>query len=183
MQRIPRIDAAGAPAKTAALLDAVKKQMGGVPNIIGTMAQSSAALTGYLGLAGGLASGTFSNAEREQIALAVAGANRCDYCASAHTVLGGRSGLQPDEIDRNLQARSADPRMQAALRFAARIVASRGNVSDEDLALVRAAGFSDGQVVEILANTVLNIFTNYLNHTATTDIDFPVVSTAPAHAA
>ncbi len=183
MQRIPRIDPAAAPAKTATLLDAVRRQMGGVPNIIGTMAQSPAALTGFLGLSGALASGTLSNAEREQIALAVAGVNGCDYCASAHTVLGGNAGLAKDEIDRNLQGRASDPRMQAALRFASRIVATRGMVADEDLAAVRTAGFTYEQVVEILANTVLNIFTNYLNHTAATEIDFPVVRTGADAAA
>ncbi|MEQ8813185.1 MAG: carboxymuconolactone decarboxylase family protein [Thalassobaculum sp.] len=183
MQRIPRIDEANASAKTAGLLATVRKQMGGVPNIIGTMAQSSAALTGFIGLSGALAGGTFGHAEREQIALAVAGANRCDYCASAHSMLGGNAGLAAEEIDRNLQGRSADPRMQAALRFASRIVTTRGQVTDDDLAAVRAAGFEDGQVVEILANTVLNIFTNYLNHAAATEIDFPVVLTGTATAA
>jgi len=183
MQRIPRIDEAAAPAKTAGYLDAVKKQMGGVPNIIGTMAQSPAALGGFLALSGALAAGTLSTAEREQIALAVAGANECDYCASAHTVLGSRSGLAADEIGRNLQGHSTDPRMQAALRFASRIVATRGQVSDDDLSAVRGAGFSYEQVVEILANTVLNIFTNYLNHTAATEIDFPIVKTGTPAAA
>ena len=183
MQRIQRIDAAQAPAKTAALLDAVKKQMGGVPNIIATMAQSSAALGGYLGFAGALAGGTLPTAMREQVALAVAGANDCDYCASAHTVLGSKAGLASDDISRNLGGRSTDAKVQGALRFASRIVATRGKVSDEDLAQVRRAGFSDEQVVEIVANTVLNIFTNYINHIAETEIDFPVVKAASAAAA
>ncbi|MGP1395910.1 MAG: carboxymuconolactone decarboxylase family protein [Inquilinaceae bacterium] len=177
MQRIDRIEETSAPQATAGLLAAVKKQMGGVPNIVGTMAQSSAALGGYLGFAGALAGGKLSAALREQIALTVAGANRCDYCASAHTAVGGRLGLAADEITRNLGGHSTDPRVQGALRFAASIVATRGNVSDEDLAAVRRAGFTDEEVVEIVANTVLNIFTNYFNHIARTDIDFPVVST------
>jgi len=87
MQRIAQIDAATAPAKTQDLLAAVTKQMGGVPNLIKTMAQSSAALSGYLGFAGAISSGTLTPALREQIALTVAGANACDYCASAHTML------------------------------------------------------------------------------------------------
>ncbi len=183
MQRIPRIDEAGAPDRTAALLATVRKHMGGVPNVIGTMAQSPAALAGYLGLSGALAGGMFSNDEREQIALAVAGANRCDYCASAHAVLGGMAGLSAEEIGRGLRGEASDQRMQAALRFASRIVATRGRVTDEDLAAVRAAGFGHGQVVEILANTVLNIFTNYLNHAAETEIDFPIVASGTANAA
>jgi alkylhydroperoxidase family enzyme len=87
MQNIPQIDATSAPAKTQDLLNAVKKQMGGVPNSLATMAQSSAALGGYLGFAGALAAGSLLNAHREQISLTIAGANACDYCASAHTAV------------------------------------------------------------------------------------------------
>lgn len=177
MQRIDRIDEASAPQATTGLLAAVRKQMGGVPNIVGTMAQSPAALGGYLGFAGALAGGKLSVAVREQIALAIAGANRCDYCASAHTAVGGRIGLAADEITRNLAGRASDPKVQGALRFGATIVATRGNISDDDLAAVRQAGFTDEEVVEIVANTALNIFTNYFNHIVRTDIDFPVVST------
>ncbi len=183
MQRIERLSEADAPQKTQDLLTAVKKQMGGVPNIIATLAQSSAALGGYLGFAGALGGGTLSARFREQIALAVAGANRCDYCASAHTALGGMQGLEAEELDRNLKGWSSDAKVDAALRFASRIVSLRGNVTDEDLAAVRNAGLTEEEIVEIVANTVLNIFTNYFNHIAGTEIDFPVVSTAAVKAA
>lgn len=183
MQRIQRIDEAKAPHKTAELLAAVKRQMGGVPHILSTMARSPAALGGYLGFAGALSGGTLSAALREQIALAVAGVNHCDYCASAHTALGGNTGITGEELQQNLQGRSSSPEVQAALRFVTRVVATRGNVSDEDLATVRGAGFSDEAIVEMVAHTALNIFTNYFNHVAATEIDFPVVRTGVAVAA
>ena len=183
MQRIERISEAAASQKTGKLLAAVKAQMGGVPNVLGTMAQSSAALGGYLGFAGALAGGKLSPRLREQIALASAGANQCDYCASVHTVLGDKSGIAPEELDRNLQGTSSDSKVQSALRFVTRIIAARGNVSDEDLAAVQQAGFSDEEIVEIVANTMLNIFTNYFNHIAATEIDFPVVRTGDLAAA
>lgn len=183
MQRIERINATEAPAKTQELLGAVKAQMGGVPNILATMAQSSAALGGFLGFAGALGEGKLSMKLREQIALTVAGANQCDYCASVHTAVGGQCGLDADELASNLNASSADEKTAAALRFSKSIVATKGNVADADLAAVRAAGFSDEEVVEIVANTALNIFTNYFNHVAGTEIDFPVVKTSAAQAA
>lgn len=183
MQRIQRINEAGAPQKTAQLLAAVRRQIGAVPHILATMAQSPAALGGYLGFAGALAGGTLSGKVREQIALTVAGANQCDYCASVHTTLGGNLGVPAEELERNLHGRSADPKVQSALRFAARIVATRGNVTDEDLAAVRSAGFGDEEIVEIVANTALNIFTNYFNHVAGTEIDFPLVQTVAVAAA
>ena len=183
MQRINRIDAAKAPPKTAELLAAVEKQMGGVPNILATMAQSAAALGGFLGLAGALADGRLSAGLREQIALAVAGANGCDYCASVHTALGGKLGLPAEELSRNLHGRSSDAGVEAALRLAVRIVATRGNLSDEDIAAARSAGYDDEEIVEIAANTLLNVFTNSFNHIAVTEIDFPLVRTGGVAAA
>ena len=183
MQSIPQIDATSAPAKTRDLLNAVKKQMGGIPNLIATMAQSSAALGGYLGLAGALAAGSLSSAHREQIALTVAGANACDYCASAHTAVGKGVGLSADEMARNLLGRSSDPKTAALLAFAREFVRLRGRTSDVQLATLSAAGFSHEAVVEIVANIALNIFTNYFNHVAGAEIDFPLVNSQLALAA
>ena len=183
MQNITQLDAASASPKTQDLLTAVRKQMGGVPNLIATMAHSSAALGGYLGLAGALAGGTLSNAHREQIALVVAGANACDYCASAHTALGKRAGLSADEMARNLLGNSSDPKTAALLDFAREFVRLRGRTSPAQLAALSAAGFDHEAVVEIVANIALNIFTNYFNHVAGTEIDFPLVSAQIALAA
>lgn len=175
MQRIARINPEDASKASAELLSNVKQQLGLIPNIIATLAQSPAALGGYLGLSGALSGGRLDTARREQIALAVAGANGCDYCASAHSALGGNAGLAPEEIRRNLRGESGDPQVAAALKFATAVVATRGHVSDESLAEVRAGGFSDEEIVEIVGNVALNIFTNYFNHVAGTEIDFPVV--------
>jgi uncharacterized peroxidase-related enzyme len=183
MQNIPQLDATSAPAKTQDLLSAVKRQMGGVPNILATMAQSSAALGGYLGFAGALAAGSLTNAQREQISLAVAGANACDYCASVHTALGKGAGLSPDEMAKNLIGKSSDPKTAALLTFAREFVRLRGRTSDAQLATLTAAGFSHEAVVEIVANIALNIFTNYFNHIAGTEIDFPLVNSQTALAA
>jgi len=183
MQRIERINATRASQKTSELLEVVRKQLGGVPNILATMARSPAALNGYLGFASSLAGGRLSPTLREQIALAVAGANRCDYCASVHTAIGSKVGVPTEELERNLEGVSADPVAQGALQFARRVVGTRGRVTDNDLAAIRRAGYSDEEIVEIVALTALNIFTNYFNHVADTEIDFPVVATADVAAA
>ena len=183
MQRIPQVDQTTAPAKTQDLRAQVKKQMGGVPNIVATLAQSSAALAGYLGFAGGLASGRLSAAHREQISITVGGANGCDYCVSAHTALGKRLGLSADELQLNLMGRSGEPKTAALLGFVRQLVRDRGHVSDEAVGAVTAAGFDHEAVVEIVANVALNIFTNYFNHVAGTEIDFPHVRSQAALAA
>ncbi len=177
MQRINKVDPNNVPARTTELLSAVKASMGGVPNIIGTMAQSATVLDSYLGFSGTLSKGVLSNSLQEQLALASANVNGCDYCASAHTTLGQNAGLSSDETALNLRGLSNDPKTQQALLFAQAVLKSRGQVSDRELASIRMAGFSDEEIVEIVANVALNVFTNYFNNVAATDIDFPVVRT------
>lgn len=178
MQRIRQIDVQTAPQKTKDLFAAVKAQLGVVPNLVTTMANAPAAVSGYLGLAGALAGGALDPVLREQVAVAVAGANTCDYCASAHTLLGKKAGVATDEITRNLSGESNDTKTGAALAFAVKIVRERGHLSDADLSSVRAAGFSEEEIVEIIAHTAMNIFTNYFYHIARTEIDFPLVDTS-----
>lgn len=183
MSRIPAVDPSTTAGKTRELLAGVQKSLGATPNLYRVVAQSPAALDGVLGLTGALARGRLGPRLREQIALTVAEANACDYCLSAHSALGKGLRLSDAELALARQARASDPRDDAALRFAARIVERRGRVDDADLAEVRRAGFDDGQIVEIVANTVLNVFTNYLNQVAETEIDFPIVRASAAKAA
>lgn len=156
--------------------DAVEKQLGVVPNMMRTMAQSPAVLDAYLGFGAALRRGRLSPALQEQIALAVAEFNACDYCLSAHSALGAGAGLSSEQIAASREARDADPKLAAALVFGRAILERRGEVTDQQLARVRAAGFSDAEVVEIIAHVAINVFTNYFNRAADTDIDFPKVT-------
>lgn len=157
------------------MLEAVHKKLGMIPNLIKTFAHSPAVLKYYLAGGEALGDGALPTALREQIALVTAGANGCDYCASAHTLVGKAAGLTAAEMADNLRGQSGNVKAQAALDFAVAVVAARGRVSDAQLQAVRAAGYADAEVVEIVANVVSNIFTNYFNHVAGTVIDFPVV--------
>ena len=179
MSRITALNPSEASAVAQAMLAEVNKKLGMVPNLFKTFAHSSAVLSYYLAGSEALAGGKLSAALREQIALASAGSNECDYCASAHTLIGKGAGLAAGEMAKNLRASSDDAKTQAALNFVAAIVEKRGRVSSADLQSVRAAGFGEAEVVEIIANTAANIFTNYFNHIADTDIDFPLVHTLP----
>jgi uncharacterized peroxidase-related enzyme len=176
MSRIAIPTVEQAPAKSKPLLDAVHKQLGVVPNLMKLVGNSPAALEGYLALNGALAKGTLDARLRERIALAVAEFNGCEYCLSAHSYLGKNvARLDDGEIAAARDGRSSDPKADAALRFAHRVAAERGRVSDADLAALRAAGFDDAAVVEIVLNVALNVLTNYVNNVAQTDIDFPRV--------
>lgn len=178
MARLIAVDPAKASGKAKELLDKVKAKLGITPNSMRTMANSPAVLEGYLVFSNALAGGSLSAKLREQIALAVAETNGCEYCLSAHTATGKIVGLTENEILSSRQTASTDPKVDAALKFAKTIVARRGEVTDDDLIRIRQAGYSDGETAEIIANVVLNIFTNYLNQAAQTEIDFPKVAFA-----
>jgi len=179
MTRIKALEISAAPSASQPMLEAVKKKLGMAPNLFKTFAHSPAVLQFYLNGSEALAGGSLGAGLREQIALTTAGANSCDYCASAHSLMGKGAGLAATEMANNLQGRASDAKTQAALTFAAVIVQERGRVSDAQLQAVREAGFTEAEIVEIVANVVANIFTNYFNHIAGTDIDFPVVSANP----
>lgn len=168
------IDAA--PAATHASLKNVEKQLGLVPNMFRVVANSPAALAGYLQLSAASAQGGLDAATRERIALAVAEINGCGYCLSAHSFLGRKvAKLDDTEIAANRGGASNDPKADAAVRFAAAVVRQRGQVGNEQIHAVRSAGYSDAQVLDILLAVALNTFTNYVNEVAQTEIDFPAV--------
>ncbi len=174
MARINQVSDAEAGQDAAALFTAIKGKVGMVPNLYRVAANRPAVLAGLLGLNEALSGGAFDARTREAIALAVAGANSCDYCASAHSAISAGLRVAPAEIDAHLEGRASEPRLAAILKLAVAIVAARGLVSDIELEAARAAGLSEGDIVETVAQVVANIFTNYLNHVAETDIDFPV---------
>ncbi len=171
--------AADAPAASRPLLEAVNKQLGVEPNLFRMVANSPAALEGYLGMSGALAKGTLPAQTRERIALAVAQFNGCDYCLSAHTYLGTHlAKLDAAEILANRKGGSNDPKADAAVRFAVKVVEQRGRVGDDDVRAIMLAGYDDAQVIEIVQHVALNTWTNYINEVALTEIDFPVVTSA-----
>ncbi len=175
MNRITQLDPAQSTGKTKQLFDAVQGKMGLVPNLVRVLGAAPAALEGYLGLSGALAGGNLSAKVREQIALTVAETNLCGYCLSAHMFIGGKVGLTGDEIAGARRANATAGKTDAILKLARGIVVQRGELSDGDLAQARAAGLTDGDIVETVANVAVNIFTNYVNHVARTVVDFPEV--------
>jgi uncharacterized peroxidase-related enzyme len=180
MSRLPIPSRDDAPAASQPLLDAVGKQLGVIPKLFRLVGLSPAALEGYLGLNGALGK-ALDVKTRERIALTVAQVNGCDYCLSAHSYLGANMAkLDAAELAANRHGRSNDAKADAALRFAKTVAETRGQISAGDIAEVRAAGYTDPQVVEIVLLVAVNFLTNLINNVADTDIDFPVVSAKAA---
>jgi len=175
MSRITAINPSEATGGVKELLDAVQAKLGATPNMMRTMAQSRAVLEAYLNFGGALGKGKLKAKVREQIALVSAEANQCGYCAAAHTAIGKMVGLNEDAILAAREASAEDAQTDAALKFARAVIEKHGVVSDSDLQALKSAGFSEGEIAEVIANVALNIFTNYFNETAKTEIDFPRV--------
>jgi len=177
MPRLHAVEPATADPKAQPVLENLQKSLGKVPNLFRTVSASPAALDGLVQLRGALARGHLRLPVREAIAIALAEEHGCDYCLSAHVASAGRAGLSDDSIDEIRAGRSSDPKMNAAVAFALAVARNRGNVSDADLERVREAGYNDADIVELVANVTANVFTNYMNNVARTEIDSPVVRT------
>lgn len=175
MSRVRVVDPATATGAARTLLDAVQAQLGVTPNFIRVLANSPKALEGFLGLYGAAAGFTLDKAMQERIALAVAEANACQYCVSAHTAIGRGQGLSNDEMLSNRQGHSGDARAAAVVALARAINDNLGEITAAEFDAARAAGLSDGEVVEVIAVVALNLFTNLLGKATRVDIDFPKV--------
>lgn len=175
MARIAPLTKDEVSGKAAEQWGAVEQKIGKVPNLLATLARSPGALGMYLNTGAALEEASISAALREQIAMVVAGQNQCGYCASAHTAIGKMVGVAEGELSKNLRGESDDAKVQAALDFSKVIVEKRGWASDAEVQAVRDAGYTEGEVLEIVATVVANIFTNYMNHVIETENDFPKV--------
>lgn len=175
MPRIAAVEPERASPSARPLLEAVNQKLGVTPNMMRTMAQSAPVLEGYLALNAALAKGSLGRRVGEQVALLTAEQNGCTYCAAAHTALGKGAGLSEAEIEEARAGRAADGRAAGALALARSLLERRGHVTDADVAAARAAGLSDGEIGEVVAHVALNVFTNYFNTLAGTDVDFPAV--------
>src|SRR5215510_4896880 len=152
MERISPINLQAAPGRAKELLDAVKAKLGIVPNMTRLMAVSPPVLDAYVGFIGALGHGVLPARVREQLALEVGEANHCDYCVSAHSLLGQRAGLTAQDVLDSRRGSSADPHEETLLRFARKVLEKRGAIADADVAAVREAGYGDAEIAEVVAH-------------------------------
>jgi len=182
MSRITLIDPASATGQTSEQLAQIKGAFGMVPNMFKAAANSPAALSGLWGAFGALGSGRLGAKLGEQIAVAIADRNNCNYCLAAHTVLGRKAGATQQEMAAAQAGRATDARTAAALTFALAVVDERAGIETTDVEALRSAGFDDEEIVEIVAHIALNLFTNYLNVALDVPVDFPGVKLTKAAA-
>jgi uncharacterized peroxidase-related enzyme len=175
MERIPALDPASATGRAKELLDATAKQLGRVPNLYRAMAQSPAALDGYLAFRASLGKGVLGVRMREQIALLTAAMNDCGYCVAAHTFRGEKIGMSETELAATMKAHADSERDSAALGFVQKLIWQNGRIEDADFSKLKTAGWSHEEVGEMVGHVALNVFSNYFNHVAKPELDFPPV--------
>jgi uncharacterized peroxidase-related enzyme len=180
MNRINVIEYSNADPEQKTLFDAITAQLGMVPNFLKVFANSPVALRAFLGLHGVANAGSLDAATRERIALALAQQNGCEYCVSAHTAIGRKTGLSNDDMAAARAGGSTDERAAVAVQFARKLMDTKGAVDNADLLAVRAAGYSDAEIVEIITHVGMNFLTNVLGKASRVEIDFPRVELALA---
>jgi len=173
LSRLPLVDRPLATGSLKTVLDGVQKQLGGVPNFLLALANSPPALEGVLALSGKLGAGALDPKIAERVALVLAETNSCDYCVSAHSSLADRVGLDEEEILAARRGGSSDAKADAAVRFAKSVVENRGDVTTAELGALRDVGFSEGEIIEIIAHVGLNTLNNYIGRIGQIEIDFP----------
>ncbi|WP_027859373.1 carboxymuconolactone decarboxylase family protein [Marinobacterium jannaschii] len=175
MNRINLVTDHNATQEQQGLFDAIQGQLGMVPNFLRVFANSPAALRGFLGLHSIAAEGGLDLQTKERIALTLAEQNACQYCVSAHTAIGRKAGLDAAEIAANRAGGSRDVKADAAVKFARSLAQNSGGVTNTELLAIRNAGYSDGEIVEIITHVGMNILTNMIGRASQVAIDFPKV--------
>jgi uncharacterized peroxidase-related enzyme len=166
------------PADSKPTLDAFTKNIGFTPNMMASFAQSPIAFNAWATLLGSL-SKALDVKTRDGIGLAVSEFNGCNYCLTVHSYTAEHMArLAPDEIILARKGHARDPKRDAALGFARKVVETRGKVDDADLKRVRDAGYSDANVMEIVALVAMYSLTNFFNNVFDPEKDFPVVAAA-----
>nr|WP_315594629.1 carboxymuconolactone decarboxylase family protein [uncultured Cupriavidus sp.] len=166
------------PAESKPTLDAFTKNIGFTPNMMVAFAQSPIAFNAWATLLGSL-SKALDVKTRDSIGLAVSEANGCDYCLTVHSFTAEHLAKLPaDEVILARKGHANDPKRDAAIQFARKVLEARGKVSDADLNAVRDAGYTDANVMEIVALVAMYSLTNYFNNVFDPEKDFPAVALA-----
>ena len=175
MPRLNTVKPQEATGPVKEIYDGLTKKAGKVVNIFQGMGNSPAALNAYLAMSGALAKGELSPQDREVVYLAVSEKNGCNYCVAAHTLFAKKAGLNEDEV-LNIRRFSPDSaKHQALSTFVTRVMETQGHIDDADIAAVREAGYTDGQIAESIAYIGLATYSNLFNHVYGTELDFPPV--------
>ena len=178
MSRLPVPAIEPATGRSAEIFTQLKKAIGGVPNMFAAIgAHAPAVLQAILTADAVLAVGSLTRRDQETIKLVISEVAGCDYCVTAHNHLGKLAGLEPDVLKQLREGRpTGDAKRDALVRFVRTLAQTSGTISDEAFAEIKAAGYSDTQLVEISLAFATTAFTNVFNRINDTEVDFSAAS-------
>ncbi|WP_417663401.1 carboxymuconolactone decarboxylase family protein [Pseudomonas sp.] len=162
------------PADSKPALDVFSKNLGFTPNMLATFAQSPIAFNAWATFRSSL-NKVLDMKTREAISLIVSEVNGCSYCLAVHTYAASMAKLPADEITLARKGHSSDPKRDAGVQFAHKVINTRGHISDADLKTIRDAGYTDANVMEILALVAMFSLTNFFNNVFDPEKDYPAV--------
>ncbi|NDK49433.1 carboxymuconolactone decarboxylase family protein [Rhizobium laguerreae] len=166
------------PAESKQTLDTFTRNIGFTPNMMAAFAQSPIAFNAWATLLGSL-SKTLDVRTRDSIGLAVSEVNGCNYCLTVHSFTAEHMAKMPaDDIILARRGHAKDPKRDAAVQFARNVIETRGNVSDAHLKEVRDVGYTDANIIEIIALVAMYSLTNFFNNVFDPEKDFPAVTPA-----
>lgn len=177
MSRIATPAIASATGATAEVYAQIRKAAGAVPNTFAAIgAHGPDALKAVLAADGALAAGSLSKQDQETIKLLVSEIAGCDYCVAAHTMLGKMTGLSSEALKQIRRFEpTGDAKRDALVRFVGVLQQTSGTIAQAELDAIKAAGYTDRQIVEISLAIAVTVFTNVFNRINDTAIDFPAV--------
>ncbi|WP_027921765.1 carboxymuconolactone decarboxylase family protein [Pseudomonas sp. URMO17WK12:I12] len=178
MSRITIAKPENVPVDSKPTLDEFTKNIGFTPNMLTVFAQSPIAFNAWATLLGSL-SKALDVKTRDSIGLAVSEVNGCNYCLTVHSFTAEHMAkLSADDIILARKGHANDPKRDAAIQFAQKVIVTRGQVNDADLQIIRNVGYTDANITEIVALVAMYSLTNFLNNVFDPDKDFPLVAAA-----
>jgi len=173
MSKLEKVSKENASKESIEIFESLESKVGMVPNVYATLGNSAKALKATLSIGEILQGGEFNGKETEAIALAVAQTNDCGYCLAAHTAVGKSQGLSEDETVALRNGSIEDDKLKALTDLAKSITEKRGYPSEDLVDNFFDAGYNQAALSELIVLVGLNTITNYTNHIAQTEIDFP----------
>jgi uncharacterized peroxidase-related enzyme len=161
-----------APEGSKPILEQLKKQVGFIPNLAATMAESPSLLEAFTTLRSIYGGGSFSPVEREAIAMAVSFDNNCTYCMAAHSTFAKMNGASEDDLNALRAGKSpSDSRLQAISTLARQIIRSKGHLSEQEINAFLNAGFTNAELLEVVVGISMTAIANYAHNIAKTPVD------------
>jgi uncharacterized peroxidase-related enzyme len=155
-----------APDESKPLLATAERNNGYLPNLLRVLANAPAALEAYLTTSGLTARASISLAEREAVQITAASIHECGFCVAGHSALAVKGAKLAAPVIDALRDRTpvGDDRLNAVARFTEAVIASRGAVTDAELAQFKAAGFTEQAALEVVLGVSLATLCNFANN-------------------